>query len=148
MAWTREYHTEILIRAGRADVWRSLTDFGSYPEWNPLVRWLRGELRPGGEIRMFIAPLNRSFPARIQAFLENEEMTWVGTVISPWILSGEHYYRLRAENARTTRLLHGESFRGLASGFISRSVLRRMESAFVAHNWALKRRVEAGLGDR
>lgn len=143
MGWTKEYDTEVLIEAPPAEVWRALTDFGSYPQWNPLVRWLRGDVREGGEIEMFIAPLNRSFTAHLRVLREPEEMRWVGTRIAPWFLSGEHHYLLRAEGERATRLLHGESFRGLASGFLSRSLLRRMENGFIAHNHALKTRVES-----
>lgn len=64
-------------------------------------------------VELFLVPLNRSFAAPLQVVREEAEMTWVGTLIAPWLLSGTHHYRLRAEGDSATRLLHGESFRGL-----------------------------------
>ncbi len=33
----KEIHTEIEINAPAGKVWRVLTDFPSYPEWNPFA---------------------------------------------------------------------------------------------------------------
>jgi uncharacterized membrane protein len=33
----KEIHTEIEINAPAEKVWRVLTDFAAYPEWNPFV---------------------------------------------------------------------------------------------------------------
>src|SRR5208337_3854746 len=34
----KEIHTEIEINAPAEKVWKVLTDFAAYPEWNPFVR--------------------------------------------------------------------------------------------------------------
>jgi len=39
--------TDIVIDAGAERVWGVLTDFASYPEWNPMIRRASGELAPG-----------------------------------------------------------------------------------------------------
>jgi uncharacterized protein YndB with AHSA1/START domain len=41
----RELSTEIEIDAPPADVWRVLSDSEAYPEWNPFIRKLEGDLR-------------------------------------------------------------------------------------------------------
>jgi hypothetical protein len=64
---------------------------------------------------------------------------------APWFLSGEHYYRLEPVDARTTRLVHGEYFRGLGSAFIGAALLKTMEDTFYRHNRRLKERLEGGL---
>lgn len=138
----KEYHTEIVIDAPREKVWGVLTDFDAYPEWNPLVEWLKGDLREGGAIEMFIKPLDRSFKATLKTFKDGTEFAWLGVQGAAWIVSGEHYYRLEDVDASTTKLLHGEYFRGIGTAFIGRSLLERMESTFNEHNRALKERVE------
>lgn len=140
----KEYHTEITIGASVDRVWKVLTDFSAYPEWNPLVGWLEGDFRTGGRIQMFIKPLDRSFQATLKQVQENREMTWVGVRFASWFMSGEHYYRLDAMGSNSTQLLHGECFRGLGSVFIGKPMLRKMEDAFIQHNRLLKERVENG----
>lgn len=138
----KEYHINIVIKAPVGAVWKALTNFSAYPEWNPLVGWLKGDIRANGQIQMFIKPLNRSFTATLKRVEPDEELTWVGVQLASWIISGEHYYRLEALDRNSTRLSHGEYFRGLASAFIGKATLERMEAAFNRHNVLLKERVE------
>jgi hypothetical protein len=140
----KEYHTEIVIAAPTERVWDALVDFSSYPDWNPLVTWLNGEFRKDGKIQMYIAPLQQSFEATLNRLEEGRAFSWIGIKVARWIISGEHYYRLESLDDGSTRLLHGEYFRGIGSAFIGRNLLASMESAFNAHNQALKERVEHG----
>ena len=39
----RELSTEIIIRAPAGNVWRILTDFSRYPEWNPFIKKIEGD---------------------------------------------------------------------------------------------------------
>jgi hypothetical protein len=138
----KEYHTEIVVSASPEAVWTVLIDFSGYPEWNPLVGWLRGDFCRNGTIEMFIKPLNRSFHATIKQLQDDRAFSWVGVQGAKWFLSGEHYYRLERIDNNSTKLFHGEIFRGLGSFFISNSLLKKMEKAFHQHNQALKERVE------
>ena len=140
----REYHTNIVIDAPIQEVWAYLTDFSTYPEWNPVLGWIKGDFQVNGQIEMFVKPLNRSFYATLKNFKSPKALAWVGVQVAPWVLSGEHYYRLESLNATSTRLSHGEYFRGVASVFIKRKTLQEMEEAFVQHNQLLKERVEHG----
>jgi uncharacterized protein YndB with AHSA1/START domain len=47
---------DIWIECPPADVWQILTATGEYPSWNPFIRRMRGELRPGSRIEIEIAP--------------------------------------------------------------------------------------------
>jgi len=138
----KQYHTEILLNAPVKKVWQVLTDFDRYPEWNPLVGWLKGDFRTGGSIQMFIKPLNSDFSATLKRVEVNKEFTWVGVRFASWILSGEHYYRLEKCDDNSTRLQHGEYFRGIGSSFISQALLKKIEDTFVQHNLKLKDIVE------
>jgi uncharacterized protein YndB with AHSA1/START domain len=37
----KEIRTEILINAQAYKVWKALTDFNSYPSWNPFIKYLK-----------------------------------------------------------------------------------------------------------
>ena len=136
------YHTRVVIRAPPEAVWNTLLDFSHYPEWNPPVGWLRGDFRSQGRIRMYIEPLGRASKARVNRLHANLEYAWTGVWGLAFLLSGEHCYRFEDLGDGSTCLHHGEQFRGVLSVFLHRSLLQRMEHAFVAHNMALKERVE------
>ena len=138
----KQYHTQIDIAAAPEKVWHELVDFPSYPSWNPLVARLAGEFRTGGQISMFITPLNKEFAATMKVIEPNVEFSWIGVQIARWVISGEHYYRLEQLGPNLTRLHHGEYFRGLASVFIDAATLQKMRAAFELHNVVLKARVE------
>ena len=140
----KAYHTTIVINTSAAMVWDALTDFAAYPEWNPLVAWLRGDFATGGQIQLFITPLQRAFTARLTLVQPGQAFTWLGVQFAPWFLAGEHYYRLEPVDGHTTRLVHGEYFRGLGSAFISAALLTTMEDTFHRHNQRLKERLEGG----
>lgn len=140
----KQYHTSIEIHASVQKVWTILTDFSDYPNWNPLVSALTGDIKEGGVIKTTIVPLNNTFSAKLLSFKENKEIVWQGKMLATFILAGKHYYRLIQKEKQLTVLEHGEYFTGLFSSFISRKLLIKMEEAFVAHNEALKKRVENG----
>jgi hypothetical protein len=45
-----DIHTEIVIDDPPEVVWQILTDFESYPEWNPFVRSIQGDLNRGAKL--------------------------------------------------------------------------------------------------
>ena len=51
-----EIRREIEIGAPPETVWAVLTDTRSYPDWNPFVRRLAGDLREGARLEAEIAP--------------------------------------------------------------------------------------------
>lgn len=140
----KQYHTDIAIQAPVNIVWQILTTFEDYPFWNPLVTDAKGTLQLGSQIEVFIKPLNERFRPTLTVIKPQKEMRWVGTRLHPWILAGEHYYRLEPTTDQSTQLFHGEQFTGILSHFIHQSQLDKMEAEFHAHNQALKVRVEHG----
>ena len=52
----RELRSEIEIDAPPERVWAVVTDFAAYPEWNPFIRRISGELREGARLEVRIAP--------------------------------------------------------------------------------------------
>lgn len=138
----RQYHTSVIINAPISIVWKNLNDFSSYPEWNPIVGKLEGEMKSGNTISTFIVPLGKTYFPKIRVYKTNEELIWEGTQGSRFLMAGKHYYRLEKITDTQTRLLHGEWFSGLLSWFIPKKLLTKMETAFIEHNRILKERIE------
>lgn len=138
----KEYHTTIVINSSVENVWKELTTFKSYPEWNPIVGKLEGEMKTGKKISTFIVPLKNTFYPIILSFKENEELIWEGKQIAKFLLKGKHYYRLKRISENETELRHGEYFSGLLTFTLGPAVIESMVTAFEEHNRILKQRVE------
>ena len=138
----KEYHTSIQIDQPIKAVWDFLTDFEKYPEWNPLVGELTGELIEGATIKTYIRPLAKAFYPILLSVKQGSEIEWQGFQGAKFLLAGRHYYRLKSLDAQRTQLDHGEYFTGLFSFFISPSLLKKMEDTFIHHNETLKRLLE------
>ena len=138
----KQYHTSILIEASAEKVWEVLTDFSSYPQWNPLVGKLEGKMEEGKKIATFIVPLNKIYFPFLLSYKPNAELIWQGIQGAKFLLAGKHYYKLEKWSDKETKLLHGENFTGLFSYFISKKLLKKMENAFISHNQILKQRIE------
>jgi hypothetical protein len=140
-----EIQTDIWIERPPADVWRILVATNEYPSWNPFLRHLRGELRPGSKIEVEIAPPDSrpmTFRPVVITVQRDREIRWLGSVWIRGLFDGEHSFRFESEGGRT-HLIQAERFSGLLVGRLSDSILRKTRRGFVAMNEALKERVES-----
>lgn len=146
---TRTIRSAIEIRAPIDVVWRTLTDFRSYPEWNPLVRQLRGKPREGGRITLRSQPPDgRSmvFRAKVLAWQPPHEMRWRATFISRRLFSGEHGFRLEELPGGRVRFVQDETARGLLVPLYARLRLPATRRGFEQLNEALRERAEGAVG--
>ena len=137
--------TEIDIDASGGRVWRVLTDFSTYGEWNPFITSISGEVRPGARLKVRVhAPGGRGVTFRPTVLVadQNRELRWVGRLLSPGIFEGEHAFQITPlENGRV-RLLQQETFRGLLVPLLRWVLDGQTRAGFEAMNWALKERAE------
>lgn len=138
----KQYHTSISINASIEKVWQALTDFKTYPEWNPIVGKLEGTMREGEKISTFIVPLQKIYFPTLLSYKNEREIVWQGVQGTKFLLAGKHYYRLEKLSINETKLLHGEYFTGILCMFISDKTIQKMKNAFIKHNQILKQRVE------
>jgi hypothetical protein len=140
----REIQTEIEIDAAPAEVWRVLTEFAAYPDWNPLVREVRGEPRVGGRLDIVVQVPDgpaMKFKPRVLAFEPARELRWIGSAPLPGLFNGEHIFRLEPAGEGRTRFLHGERFTGLMIPFMGKTI-EKVTRGYGLMNDALKARVE------
>jgi hypothetical protein len=141
----RELRTEIAIRAPAQRVWSVLTDFARYPEWNPFIRQISGDLREGSRLMVRIGvPGSRpmTFRPRVIAAEPPRELRWLGHLFVPRLFDGEHSFVIEALDGEHVRFVQSERFGGVLVPLLG-SLLTSTRTGFEAMNAALKQRVES-----
>lgn len=136
-----EIVTEVEIDAAPGEVWAVLADPAGYRDWNPFLISMEGELAAGATLTNTMKPAGGSemtFRPTLLKVAPEKELRWLGRLLLPRIFDGEHYFLLEEHNGGT-RLVHGESFRGVLLWFMD---VERFRADFEAMNAALKARVE------
>ena len=142
-----EIRAEVEIAAPASEVWRTLTDFSHYQEWNPFITELSGECREGSGLVVRLSlpeGSDHTVRPRLVHLEEERELRWRGHLLFPGLFDSEHFFRLQAVDEQRTRFTQGENFSGVLVRFSGRTITRAARG-FVYMNEALKRRVEAGL---
>lgn len=142
----REIRTSIEIDAPTERVWDVLTDFDSYPDWNPLITSLTGDPTPDSQISIQIEPPGRPAMTIKPTVLRSEparEFRWRGRLGLPRVFDGEHIFELTPTPEGGTHLVHREEFRGVLVTPLLAWVGNATEAGFYAMNEALKARAEA-----
>ena len=140
----RELHTEIEIAAPAERVWRILTDFDVYPEWNPFIKSVRGRPETSSKLEVRIEPPGgraMTFKPTVLQAEPNRELRWLGRVLLPGILDGEHSLRIEPTADGHVRFVQSERFNGLLVPLFGKT-LEQTRQGFVQMNEALKRRAE------
>jgi len=131
----------IEIDAPLATVWRVLSDFDAYPQWNPLLSF-DGEPIEGRRIGMRVALAGKKLrvPVTLTRVRADEELAWQGG--PKLLMAGDHYFRISAIDADRTRLVQGEAFSGLGVPVIYRALRGALDKLYADSNVAIKARAE------
>ena len=134
--------TEITINAPVVKVWTALTDFKSYPDWNPFIRKLSGEIKKGNTIEV-VFQVDGSEPVvftpEVKVYEENSIFQWEGRLLIPGIFTGTHTFELVEIDAGKTKLMQKEDFSGILVPFFN---FDSTTTGFSMMNEALRKRVE------
>ena len=141
-----QLQTEIDINATPERVWSILTDFAAYPEWNPFIRFIQGELRQGARLEVRIQPSgakDMTFRPTVLAADAGRELRWLGHFLFPGLFDGEHSFEIEPITAGKVRFRQSERFNGILVPLFRGSLERGTKSGFDEMNQALKARAEA-----
>lgn len=139
-------HTEIDVDASAERVWAVLSDFPSYPQWNPFIRSVIGSPRRGERLRVVVQPSGGKamrFSPVVLAAEAGRELRWRGRLLLPGIFDGEHGFVIEPLGEDRVRFRHSERFSGLLVGPFRASLDRDTRRGFEEMNRALKERVES-----
>lgn len=139
---TKEINTSIIINATTQQVWNVLTDFDSYPLWNPFVKSITGKVAVNNRVKIKLPGMQ--FKPVVLAFEANRELRWLGNLLVKGLFDGEHQFLLRDNGNGTTTFLHSEKFSGLLVPIFSKKLDTETRQGFEQMNLALKERAERG----
>ena len=141
----KELRTEIDINAPAERVWRHLTDFAAFPEWNPFIPRIRGELRAGSRLEVLLqasGTKGMTFRPTVKKVEPNRELRWLGHLAIPGLFDGEHIFEITPTGNDRVRFVQREEFHGLLVPLLRRSVDRDTRRGFEEMNRALRARAE------
>ncbi len=139
-------YSEITIQATPDKVWAVLTDFNSYPLWNPFIKSFIGTPVVGQQIEAKICPpgaKGMTFRPTILQYNKHKELRWIGKLFISHLFDGEHTFMLTDNGDGTTTLMQYERFRGILLPFFGNMLDVNTIDGFKQMNAALKARVES-----
>ena len=142
----KELHSEIEINASAELVWGILTDFASYPEWNPFIRKISGEPKVGERLEVRLEPPSSRGITLKPTVLNAEperELRWLGHLLVSGLFDGEHSLSIHRLGEDRVRFVQEETFRGVLVPLFARSLDNSTRRGFEEMNRALKERAEA-----
>ena len=142
-----QLNAEAEIFAPPERIWAILTDFDRYPDWNPYLSRVEGELGVGNTLLVSAGSTEGKswrFKPKVTILDPGRELRWQGHLFARGLFSGEQFFLLRALDDGRTRLVHGGIFAGLLLKYMG-SFLTDTARGFVGMNQALKARAEKGF---
>ena len=144
----RTIEASTVIDAPVTAVWHVLQDTPKYPDWNPFITSVVGELVTGSRPTLRITPRGgrpMTFRPRILEASPERGLRWRGHLLLPGLCDADHEILLTRTRGGT-RLVQRESFRGVLLPFLG-GMLEPTREGFEAMNSALQLLVEsAGKG--
>jgi hypothetical protein len=143
---SKEIKTEILIHTAPSKVWSVLTNFKSYPQWNPFIKSITGEVEVGKRITARIEPPEASgmtFKPKVLVFDPNKEFSWLGHLGIPGLFDGEHKFELIDNHNGTTTFIQSEKFKGVLIPLFSKMLDVNTVAGFKLMNQKLKELAES-----
>lgn len=140
--WT----TEVVIDVPPHIVWRQVTAFEAYRDWNPFVIEAKAHFEVGKSIH-FLEDLKQFGQHWITAhFLDirpPQSFVWKGHFIAPWLFTVRHSFIVEAESNNHTRFRQIHENSGVLIPFLAlRGVYDVSHQGYLDFNQALKTRCE------
>jgi hypothetical protein len=140
-----QLRTEVEIAAPAARIWSLLSEVRRYPEWNPFILRVDGDLAQGGTVTLHLGSSEgreRSVQALVTALEAPRELRFREQRFHPKLFRGDHFVSLAPLGPGTTRIVHGADYEGWLLPHLS-SWLTDLARGFVGMNQALKRAAES-----
>lgn len=132
---------QITIDASPETVWAVITDFASFPEWNPMTPAMKGELTVGAKLKgtLGLGPLKVPFFPKLLTVDETNELRWKGGV--PGAFVADHRFIVEAAPSGGSILRHHEEFTGVFA--LKGPTVKTANGVHAKFNAACKQRAES-----
>jgi hypothetical protein len=141
----KEVSAEVEINSYPESVWKILTDFATYDQWNPFINKIIGLPTEGTKIDIYIetpSGKNRKYSPKITKVEEGRELRWSGKSSLPGFLNAEHIFTIEELQPERVRFIQREEFDGLLTRLFGKGVDTDVRQGFQDMNDALKKRAE------
>jgi|SRR4029079_2734694 hypothetical protein len=141
----KELNNEVEINASAERVWRLLTDFASFPQWNPFIQRVNGEPKLGAKLEVTIRPSGaqgKTARPTVMKAEPNHELRWLGRWLVPGLLDVEHIFTIDSLDPGRVRFTQREIFTGLFAPLQAHSRNTDTRRGFREMGQALKLRAE------
>lgn len=141
----KELKTEIDINTPASKVWSILTDFDSYPEWNPFIISIVGKPHLRERLNITIQPPGSKpmrFKPKVTLFKKEQQFGWLGHLLMIGVFDGHHSFEIHSNKAGTCTFIHREEFSGLLVPLFWKQLNTTTRAGFEAMNEAIKKRAE------
>jgi hypothetical protein len=141
----REIRSEIEINSYPESVWRILTDFAAYEQWNPFINKIIGSPKKDEKIDIYIETpggKKRRYSPRITKVYEGRELRWYGKSSLPGFLNAEHIFMIEELQPGLVRFIQQEIFEGLLARLVGKDFDEDVVRGIREMNHALKKRAE------
>lgn len=141
----KEIKTEIIINASRERIWKVLTDFEAYPQWNPFVVRIEGKPIIGTRLKNTLQNGEKQFQFKpiVTSVEPGKSFAWLGSLFIKGLFDGHHSFELEDLGNSQVKFIHSEQFSGILSGFILKKIGADTKLNFIKFNKAIKKRAEA-----
>ncbi len=142
---SRKLITSIEINASPNAVWQVLTDFSRFPQWNPFIRSISGEVTQGAQLHVQVQPPDgdgMTFHPKVLVAEPGHELRWLGRFLLPGIFDGEHRFQIEPLGEHRVRFVQSEVFSGLLVPLLWNSLDTKTRQGFEEMNQALKLQAE------
>jgi hypothetical protein len=139
--------TDVTIDAPAERVWRVLSDFSRYPDWNPLIRRIEGKLELDSTLTVTRAGADGSEKTShptVLLYRPGREIRWRDRPILPGLMETEHGFKIEPLSPEQARFVHWESSSGILAPILAGSSETGLRDRLEAMNLTLKGQVERG----
>lgn len=141
----KEIRTQIQINASAEKIWNTLTDFAKYPDWNPFIKSLNGDLKVGSQLEVLITPPHAkgmTFKPLVLSVEKNKTFRWKGKLFIKGLFDGEHIFEIEDNKNGSCNFIHREQFNGILVPLMKDMLDNNTRHGFESMNQALKKRCE------
>lgn len=136
--------TEIEISAPAEKVWQILTNFSQYPEWNPFLTSVSGQVvvNENVDVSVLSASKQMKLHCTVARVVPNKLLVWNYHVLHPSLFRGEHRFSIESIDAGKVRFIDCEFFNGILVFTQAKDIETNTKRGFIAMDQALKARAE------
>jgi hypothetical protein len=138
---SRLIKTETVINAPADRVWAEMTDFASFPSWNPFVRRAEGRLEPGEQLKIRLR-LDHGLPMTFRPRVTVVELRWLATLGRPGVFDVDRAFRLEPHDGGVRFVMSEECTGWLTPVLFATNLEAQLYRGYDAFNEALRKRVE------